>query len=239
MNDLLSLALAAHGGIARWSCFTDVEATVSVTGGLWSIKQRTDLFDPISIFAATRDQGLILQPFSAPDRLAFFEPECVTIETLEERVVSCCEHPLAEFADHTVDTPWDHAHAAWFLGHAVWAYLTAPFLYTYPGFATEELSPHEENGEAWRRLKIVFPNCLARHSRTQIAYFGPDGLLRRHDSTIDVLGSLSSTDYASDYREFNGIKIPTRRRLYGVASDGRIIVPAPLLAIDFDTLAFR
>jgi hypothetical protein len=239
MNDLLSLALAAHGGMARWSCYTDVEATLTVTGGLWSIKQRTDLFDPISIFAATRDQGLILQPFSAPDRLALFEPDSVTIETLEERVVSCCEHPLAEFADHAVDTPWDHAHAAYFLGHAVWAYLTAPFLYTYPGFATEELSPHEENGEEWRRLKIVFPNCLARHSRTQIAYFGPDGLLRRHDSMIDVLGSISSTDYASDYGEFNGIKIPTRRRLFGVASDGRIIGPRPLLAIDFARLAFR
>jgi len=240
VNDLLGLALAAHGGIERWRGFIDVEASVSVTGNLLSIKKlRSDIFSALCVQAATHEQGMILRPFSEPDRLAFFEPQRVTIETLEEQVVFSCETPLTQFEDQTIETPWDRWHAAYFLGYMLWSFLTTPFLYTYPGFASEELSPHEENGEEWRRLKVVFPRHFARHSRTQIAYFGPDGLLRRHDTAIDLLGSTFSKDYATDYGEFNGIKLPMKHRLHGTTADGRTMEPAPLLAIDFKSVVFR
>ena len=39
----------------------------------------------------------------------------------------------------------------------------APFLYTWPGFETEELAPWEENGEVWRPLKITYPDSIASH----------------------------------------------------------------------------
>jgi len=37
----------------------------------------------------------------------------------------------------------------------------------------------QENGEQWRPLKVIVPDSIASHSREQVAYFGPDGLLRR------------------------------------------------------------
>jgi hypothetical protein len=37
----------------------------------------------------------------------------------------------------------------------------------------------------------------------QILYFGPDGLLRRHGYTVDVLGNAPGLNYASDYRATN------------------------------------
>src|SRR3546814_4504928 len=43
--------------------------------------------------------------------------------------------------------PWDLLHLAYFCGYAGWNYLTTPFLFTYPGFETEEIEPWEEEGE--------------------------------------------------------------------------------------------
>ena len=40
MNDLLSLAIEAHGGLERWSQVRNLQAKVTLTGGLWRIKGR-------------------------------------------------------------------------------------------------------------------------------------------------------------------------------------------------------
>jgi hypothetical protein len=38
MNDLLSTAIKAHGGMDRWSTVTSVEITASITGAIWHVK---------------------------------------------------------------------------------------------------------------------------------------------------------------------------------------------------------
>jgi hypothetical protein len=50
----------------------------------------------------------------------------------------------------------------------------------------EEIDPWEEDGETWRWLKVIFPDQIASQTRQQVSYFGPDGLMRRHDYTVDV-----------------------------------------------------
>jgi len=55
-------------------------------------------------------------------------------------------------------------------------YLNTPFLYTYDGFVTEEISSIQGEGETWRRLKVTFPDNVKSHSKEQISCFGADGL---------------------------------------------------------------
>jgi len=61
-----------------------------------------------------------------------------------------------------------------------------------------------------------------------VSCFGPDGLLRRHDYKVDVLGAATGLNYASEYRNVEGIIIPTRRRIYAYERDYQL-VPEPLL----------
>src|SRR3546814_3099699 len=75
--------------------------------------------------------------------------------------------------------PWDLLHLAYFCGYAGWNYLTTPFLFTYPGFETEEIEPWEEEGEIWRRLKVRFSPDIPTHCPEQIFHFDAKGLLRR------------------------------------------------------------
>jgi hypothetical protein len=62
--------------------------------------------------------------------------------------------------------------------------------------------------------------------------------MRRHDYTVDILGGAPGANYTTDYRTFQGIKMPTKRRIYAY-DDAMRKVPDPLLvSIDFGKLSF-
>ncbi|MES1156428.1 MAG: hypothetical protein ABUL73_01500 [Alphaproteobacteria bacterium] len=59
--------------------------------------------------------------------------------------------------------------------------------------------------------------------------------MRRHDYTVDILGGATAQNYVSDYRTFQGIRMPTKRR-----DEAKQKVPEPLLvSLDFGDLVFR
>jgi hypothetical protein len=56
----------------------------------------------------------------------------------------------------------------------------------------------------------------------KLAIEGPGGarLLRRLDCSVDILGGAPAVHYPSQYREFGGTMVPTRRRVYVRNPDG-------------------
>lgn len=72
---------------------------------------------------------------------------------------------------------------------------------------------------------------MVSHTREQLSYFGPDGLLRRHDYTVDILGGATGSNYALDYCNVGGIMIPATRKVYAYQGDGanRKVILDPLL----------
>jgi hypothetical protein len=53
MNELLSLAIKAHGGLDRWNKVRSVEATASITGAIWYVKGRPDVLKNVVVSAET------------------------------------------------------------------------------------------------------------------------------------------------------------------------------------------
>lgn len=100
------------------------------------------------------------------------------VEDEQGHLIEHRDDPRGAFEGQKYETPWDDLHVAYFDSYALWTHLTIPFLYTYPGFVTEELPPWHEGGEIWRPLKAIFPENIASHTREQILYFSKDGLLR-------------------------------------------------------------
>jgi len=79
---------------------------------------------------------------------------------------------------------------------------------------------------------------VASHIKEQVTYFGPDGLMRRHDYTVEILGGATGANYALNYREFQGIMVPTARRIYAYDEKYQK-VPEPLLvSIDVAQVKF-
>jgi hypothetical protein len=239
MNELLELAVQAHGGLERWEKLSKVSARVSGQGALWHLKGNPGLLDDYNLEAGTREQHVTFDRFSAVDRRSRYTPNRVYVEnTGTGEILQSRDNPRASFDGHVLETPWDDLHVVYFASYAMWTYFTQPFLYTYPGFVTEELSPWQENGETWRRLKVTFPDYIATHSREQVSYFGEDGLLRRHDYDVEVSPGANGANYASDYQAFNGIIVPTKRRVYVRQPDGQK-VPEPLVvSIDMSEISF-
>lgn len=236
MNDL-QVAVNAHGGLARWNQLKTVEASVSITGAIWQVKGKPDVLKDINIEAELHKERLTTH-FNGQGRRTVFEPNRITVQTESGRIVDRRNDPRSAFRGHTQQTPWDDMHLAYFSSYALWNYLTIPFLYTYPRFVTEELAPWEENGEQWRPLKVIVPDSIASHSREQVAYFGPDGLLRRHAYTVDIMGGAAGLNYATDYRNVDGIVVPMKRRVYAPDANKQKIPEPVLVAIDIRDIAF-
>jgi hypothetical protein len=230
MNDLLKLAVEAHGGLDRWKSLTNIRAKSSITGAMWGAAGRADVLKNVEIDADTRVERLTMS-FPGQSRSTTFEPSVISIQQGADKP-EICQNPVKLFAEQPAGAPWQDAQVAYFSGEALWTYLTIPFLYTYPGFVSEEIEPWYENGEMWRRLKVIFPDNITSHTKEQISFFGPDGLLRRHDYTIDYLGGAQGAKYSFDYHDVAGIKMPGKHRVCGYEGD-HIVQKEPLLvAID-------
>jgi hypothetical protein len=122
-----------------------------------------------------------------------------------------------------VETKWDKLHLVYFSGYAIWTYLTSPFLLRLPNVRLEEMEPWDKQGQVWRRLKVTFPPEIATHSTEQVFYFDKEGLRRRQDYNVDVLGGAPSVNYTSEHKEFSGLVIPTHRWVYRRGPDGQHI----------------
>jgi hypothetical protein len=235
MNDLLENAVAAHGGLDRWNQVESITVDASITGAFWHLKGKGDALRAVRLEVDTRRERLTTD-FLGQDKLSVFEPSRVEMQRRDGTLIEARDDPERSFDGHQVQTPWDDIHLAYFTGAALWTYLNTPFLYTRPGFVTEEITPIEADGETWRRLKVTFPDHVKSHTRQQVSCFGQDGLLRRHDFTSDVLGGTTESQlYATDYRDVDGIIIPTARRAYAGEGDARLVA----VAIDMGDITIR
>ena len=235
MNSLLKVAQEAHGGLKAWGKLQSLQANVSIGGALWDQKQLTGLFKDARVELKLAYQEIVMHLVDLEEKIVF-APHQVSLESESGKTLDACNDPRSRFS---ANCKWDKLHAGYFSSYALWGYLTTPFLYTYPGFETQEIRPWYENGERWRGLQVTFPDGYAAHTLTQYSYFGEDALLRRHLYTVDVLGGAPGANYAFEYRAVDGIIVPTQRRVFAY-DDGRQKVPEPILvSIDLSEIHFK
>jgi hypothetical protein len=203
MSELLNLAIKAHGGLDRWNKVKAIKVAASIIGAIWYVKGKPDALKNVVLTAETRNERVIVG-FPGQDKRAVFEPSRVVIERVNGTLIEARDDPEKSFEGQQRETPWDDIHVAYFVCEALWTYLNTPFLYTHGGFISEEIPSIQVDDETWRRLKVTFPDNVKSHTREQISCFGPDGLLRRHDYTVDILGGATGLNYASDYRDVDG-----------------------------------
>jgi hypothetical protein len=231
MSELLDLAVTAHGGFERWNKVRATRVAAWITGGIWYVKGKSDVLKNIVMTTDTKVERLVTD-FPGQDKRSIFEPGRVVMGKADGTLIGFRDDPEKSFEGQQRETSWDDIHVAYFCGEALWTYLNTPFLYSYEGFETEEISAIQVEGETWRRLKVTFPSYIKSHTREQISCFGPDGLLRRHDYTVDILGGATGLNYASDYRDVDGIIVPTKRRVYAYEGDYQLVKEPLLVAID-------
>ncbi|WP_457580368.1 hypothetical protein [Ensifer canadensis] len=238
MTDLLNRIIVAHGGLDRWNQFSIVKGTIVTGGALWGMKGLHQDADPREMTVWLQQEKASVIPFGAPNQRTAFTPDRIAIETSDGGLVAERLEPRASFAGHEKTTAWDPLHRAYFNGYALWTYLTTPFLLTLPGVTVEELSPWNEAGETWHRLRARFSPQIATHSEVQDFFFGDDLLLRRHDYSVDVSGGFAAAQRVYDYDEADGIRFPTRRRAFLRGTDDCVVEDPLLVSINLSNVHF-
>ena len=238
MRSLLADVIEAHGGLDRWKRHHTLTATLVTGGGLWAMKGLVQDPKPRTMRVSLHEQRASVAPFGGPNLRTEFTAQRVAIVSREGAVLQERPAPRASFSGHTMTTPWDPLHRAYFNGYAMWTYLTTPFFMATPGFEVSETEPWMEGDELWRRLRVRFPERIESHSAEQEFYFGPDLLLRRHDYRVDVSGSFGAAQYVHDVVDADGIKVPTRRRAYFRGPNGQPARDVLLVSIDLSGFQF-
>jgi hypothetical protein len=62
--------------------------------------------------------------------------------------------------------------------------------------------------------------------------------MRRHDYTVEILGGATGANYAFDYRDFQGIKVPMARRIFAYDENGQKVSEPILVSIDIAEVKF-
>jgi hypothetical protein len=239
MGDLLERVIRAHGGAERWGKVSRFQVQTSIGGAIWALKGKPGLLTDVTIEGETRAQRLTITPFPRPGQSATWAPDRQAIEAAGGTLVEERTDPAAPFAGQTRESPWDDLQVAYFASEANWNYFVAPFILAEPGFGTEETGPWEENGQVWQRLLVTYPDSIVAHTRQQTYYFDDTGLLRRLDYAVDILGGGPAVHYPSEYRRFDGIMVPTRRRVYVRRPDGSPVLESTSIAIDVARVSFE
>ncbi|TFF35483.1 hypothetical protein [Mucilaginibacter psychrotolerans] len=234
-KQLVNLVLEAHGGLIKWNQFNTVKAHVSMGGITWGVKGHEGVMNDVYF---TGNMHTLLDSwspmFEAGLRTSFDGKDVLLINAADE-IIEELKNARNSFEGHNIMTPWTLLQLAYFCSYATWNYLTTPFIFALPGFHFLEMDPWEENGETWRRLQVIFPDSVVTHSKRQVFYISEDGLLKRHDYWPEVLGNNSAAHYFSDYTEVQGIKVPSKHRIYPLDDASNISLAEPLL-VSIDVL---
>lgn len=239
MTDLIDLALHAAGGLERFRSFRTVSARLRHTGVLWQLKQREGVLTDSRVTVQLHTQQVSHAPFAPSTDHSVFTPSRVEIRRTDDTLVEALDAPRASFEGFEMETPWSNPQLAYFAGYTMWTYLTSPFLLRHAGVEAEEIAPWIVDGLPWRRLRVKFPPEVATHSALQTFYFDADGLLRRHDYEVDIQGRNAAARYLSDYVEVQGLRMPTRFRIYPRTPEN-LALPEPLIVgVDLSEFHFE
>ncbi len=230
---LVREAIEAHGGVSMWNALTALEAEISAWGFLFTVKRRPALHH-IRVWASTREPHFIFRDFPRQGLRAELIGD-QEVRLLDDRgeVLERRAQPRRAFRTLRRQFSWDDLDFTYFAGYATWNYLVTPFLFLRPGFQLELVEPSANGAGGLARVKATFPADFPTHCRTQTFYFDRQRLLRRLDYTAEVVGRWARAAHLCDgYRAFDGLKAPTRRRVWPLPFGTEPIRFPTLVAID-------
>ena len=220
---VLERTIAAHGGRALWEDAREICVKVSSGGLAFASKLQGSAVRDVEARIATTGQHVTFSPYPRAGMRGVLERGgAVRIETDAGAVLEQREQPRRDFAGLRHKLWWDRLDILYFATCAMWTYVSAPFVFVGDEYAVRELDPWREGDETWQRIAVRFPEWAQTHCREQVFHVDGRGLIRRHDYTAEPIGSWArAAHYCLEHQTFDGLTLPTRRRVYQRRRDGR------------------
>lgn len=239
--DAVEQTIAAHGGRELWDGAGEVSIRFSSGGLAFASKLQGHAVRDVEARIATRGQHVTLAPFPrAGQRGVMDQSGTVSIVTDAGEVLHRRENARAAFGDLRHRLWWDRLDILYFAAYAVWTYVSVPFVLERQDYEVSEIEPWVAEGERWRRIAVRFPEPVHTHSRDQVFYLDERGLIFRHDYTAEPIGAWArAAHYCTEHQRFDGLVIPTCRRVYPRRPDNSSRRAPRLVWIDVPEAAVR
>jgi hypothetical protein len=236
MNDLLEKVLAAHGGLDNWRRVNTIDFRLTLRGRALEVKKQPNGLRNALVKIDARRPRTLITPFPVSGLRGVFDDGHVKIETSAGAQISGLDEPRKSFAGFQPQTPWSEEQLLYFFGYALHNYMTMPFLLAKDGVRCEEVAPHDEHGERWQVLKVIFPPGMHVHCPEQKFYFNDAGHLVRNDYAPEV-SQGSAAHYTFDHATFDGFVFPTHRRVVFREASGRTLLAGPsIFRLDIESI---
>lgn len=233
---LLDDVIDASGGMARWNSLTRFTLHLSLGGTLFSNAGHAREFKDVTAEGSIRTQSLRFTGITGGEHSGSFQPDAITLETLDGEVLQSWSNPGLSFAEIDAPALADELRLVFFCGVAIWNYLAIPFLLAHSDVVVEELPSCQEGSETWRRLRAKFPTHLITLAPEQTFYFDHNGLQRRVEHQLFGM-RVAHSSWAND--NFGGIVVPTLRRLQTLQPDGTVNARPVLMDVEIFDAVFE
>lgn len=247
---LVSHVLKAHGGQDRWQGKKAFSAHVSISGAMLpppdgrppgcapyvaigayrlpTTPRGRPTTRELVIEGDTRLPHLKMFGSSDPTRYAVYTPNRVEFRTMSHALLDALDDPIEALAARPPGQPLRQMERVFLFGACVWSAIVAPFLLDAP-----DVTVREEPG---RLLHVEFPDRIDPLAPKRVLHVTKDGLIERYDYELRYLYPSPLTDTASAHTAFDGIVVPTLRRMRPLKA-GSDRSPA-LLDIEFFDIRF-
>lgn len=198
--------LAAYGGPERWRESNAVEATLSAGGLLFRWKRRRG-YPRLEITASVHEPQIRMRHFEQPQLVGILEGHDVRVEDESGRTIEARPNARDPFPYGRRLLYWDRLDMVYFLGYALWNYLTLPAL-----LLREDV--------AWRQtsdtvLEARFPREIPTHCPVARFHFHPDSaLLHEYDYTAEPFGGWAvAAHMITEHDASDGVTFTSKRRV--------------------------
>ncbi len=209
-NAIVDRAIAAHGGEARWREVETITTRWTFRGAMFKLRLREGQLRNLNARIFAREQRVEVTPFAGKDAAGVFRPGRVELAP-RGGAATHRDNPRDAFANPRTLMWWTDIETLYFAGYVLWNYAQLPFVLLWPGLAFEDAGATTIGGETWTKVRVTFPPEVATHSPRQTFYFGADGLLRRHDYHVGIMGRLArGARYIHAVQKLDGLIMPSR-----------------------------
>jgi hypothetical protein len=231
MPDALSNIVEAHGGLRYWRSLKSIEVEMSASGFLFKAK-RVQPLNRVRLTISTERPEVTTHEYPAPGQIAKFYGEgLIEIQDEGGNALQARKNPREMFRSFRRFFYWDFLDFAYFSSYAMWNYMTMPFLFLSQGVEVKWSNNNELISS--KKLTVRFPKGFPTHCETQDFYFDKEWHLVRHDYIAEVVGSWAKAAHlCASYKQFSGLSLPTRRRVYPKLLFNKPLPILTLVAID-------
>ena len=210
--DIVERLMMAHGGRDAWADVTAISARLSSGGLAYASRLQSGALNHKEAVVELEERRVTIYDFPRPGWWGQWHDTQVAIgrdggELERERA-----NARHRFRGWWAQPRWDDLDLLYFVGYALWNYLSFPRLLEVPGVEIA-LARGGRLGQP-SLLAVRFPADIPTHCRQQYFFLDADDLLLRHDYVAEVFGTWASgANHCERCETVGGLRLYTRRRV--------------------------